>query len=461
MELNHYKQVYFLGIGGIGMSALARWFQANHYQVAGYDKVATSLTRELAAEGIEVVYEEAAEVIPAAFHDPEGTLVVYTPAIPTTHPQWQYFQQGKFTVAKRAAILGAISQRYFTVAVAGTHGKTTTSAIVAHLLKTAKKAITAFVGGIMKPYQTNVLLSDAPEVLVVEADAYDRSFLTLHPDIAIITATDADHLDVYGEPKSVQEAFDAFIERISPEGKLFLKKGIVLSADWLMERGEIYTFGLDNAQYYIKDLRIESGRFCFDIQTPQQTIQGIALALPGAHNIRNALAAVGVAEALRIPSDVIKEGLNSFGGVKRRFEVYWQTEEQCLIDDYAHHPEELKALLTTARQLYPAKNITIIFQPHLYTRTRDFAAGFAQSLSLADRVILLQIYPAREQPIPGVDAQLIAKNVKAKEVKVVATETALVTYLRQVQVQVCITAGAGDVDKSLPQIQEALALKVI
>lgn len=452
MNLQKFRKVYFLGIGGIGMSALARWFKALGYQVAGYDKTPSLLTESLAQEGIEIIFEEKTEGLPANLSS-EDSLIVFTPAVPSENILLQYFRKNDFVVLKRAETLGLITQDNFTIAIAGTHGKTTTSSIITHLLIFAQKPVTAFIGGITQNYATNFLLSAEPDALVVvEADEYDRSFLTLHPDIAIITATDADHLDIYQNPKAVQASFEMFVQKIKPNGKLFLKNALQLS---IRNQISVKCFGLQETDYFADNIRIQQGNFLFDTHTPSGIIKDIRLFVPGYHNILNALAAIAVAETLQIPLNTIKAGIESFKGVKRRFEYILKTEKIIQIDDYAHHPEEIRAFLTALRMLYPEKHITAIFQPHLYSRTRDFADGFAETLALADRVLLLDIYPAREKPIAGVSSKMIIEKIQTTE-KILVSKENVLELLKVLPKEIVVTIGAGDIDSLVEPIKKVL-----
>lgn len=456
MNLQKFKKVYFLGIGGIGMSALARWFKAHQYQVAGYDKTPTSLTQSLIDEGIDIIFEENLELLPSAFLQKEDTLVVYTPAVLSENVLLQYFRNNDFVVLKRAETLGLITQDHFTVAIAGTHGKTTTSSMLTHLLLFAQKPVTAFVGGITQNYATNFILSAQPNAwIVVEADEYDRSFLNLHPDVAIITATDADHLDIYQNHRAVQESFEMFVQKIKSGGKLFLKNALYLN---IRNQIDVKCFGLQETDYFADNIRIQEGNFVFDAHTPSGMIKDVRLLVPGHHNILNALAALAVAEHLQIPPETIKAGLGSFRGVKRRFEYILKTDKIVQVDDYAHHPEEIRAFLTTLRMLYPEKHITAIFQPHLYSRTRDFADGFAETLSLADRVLLLDIYPAREKPIDGVSAKIIIEQIQTTE-KILVSKENLLPLLEALPCEVVATIGAGDIDTLVEPIKKTLNKK--
>lgn len=458
MNLQQFKYVYFIGIGGIGMSALARWFTANHYPVAGYDKTPTPLTDELAKEGIAVHFEDSMEYIPADFlKDPSKTLVIYTPAVPKHHQELNYFKDQGYTLQKRSQVLGLLTSSMFTVAVAGTHGKTTTSSMVAHVLKHAGRNCTAFLGGITQNYQTNMLLNEDTGSLdqvicVVEADEYDRSFLTLHPDIAIVTSTDADHLDIYGDKDALKQSFRDFVGQIKPGGALFSCQGLQLSTTNGKTQQE---YSLKSGAYHSERLRIENAHFVFDMVTPQGVITDCNLQVPGFHNVENAIAASAVALRLGLLPDEIKAGLASYKGVRRRFEYIIKQDNLVFIDDYAHHPAEIEAFLTSVKALYPAKKLTAIFQPHLYTRTRDFADGFAKSLSLADSLVMLDIYPARELPIEGVSSQMVLDQVTISDKRISSKSEAL-EFVRESKPELLVTIGAGDIDQSIGLLKEVL-----
>jgi len=460
MDLGQIRHVYFLGIGGIGMSALARWFKANGYDVAGYDRTPTPLTRELEQEGIAVHFEDRVEDIPSAVRsDREKTLVVYTPAIPASHLEYNYLKEQEYTIQKRSQVLGTLTASLYTVAVAGTHGKTTTSSMVAHLLKHAGRNCTAFLGGITQNYGTNMLLNEAGQgldkvICVVEADEYDRSFLTLHPDLAIVTSTDADHLDIYGHKDALRQSFRDFVGQIKSEGKLFIREGLQLLEEGAGIRCEEYA--LNKGNYRAENVRTENVRFVFDLVSPSITIRDIRMRVPGFHNVENALAAAAVALHLGLEADEIRAALGSYRGVKRRFEYILQSEQTVFIDDYAHHPTEIEAFLKSVRALYSNREITAVFQPHLFSRTRDFADGFAESLSLADRLLLMEIYPAREQPIAGVNAQMILDKVTLPD-KRLCTREELPGLVRQLQPSILVTIGAGDIDQCVLPLKEALS----
>lgn len=440
------------------MSALARWFNVNGFSVSGYDKTPTSLTDTLAEEGISVIFEDSVQQIPALYKlDPSQTLVVYTPAIPANHQQMAYFRANGFETQKRSQVLGWITRNLRTVGVAGTHGKTTTSSMVAHLLRSAGVNCTAFLGGITQNYGTNFLLNeptDRPEevVCVVEADEFDRSFLTLFPDLAIVTSTDADHLDIYGEHNALLDSFRAYVGQIKAGGTLFMKKGLQLREGAAVD---VQEYSLNEGNYRSENLCIVNSRFVFDIVYPGGRIDAIPMMIPGYHNVENAIAATAVALRLGVSPGQIREGLSTYRGVKRRFEYIIESKEVVYIDDYAHHPTEIEAFLSSVKALYPGRHVTAIFQPHLFTRTRDFADGFADSLSLADRLILLDIYPAREQPIEGVNSEMLLAKVNLED-KIILSKEAIIDELRRTTNDIVVTIGAGDIDKLVGKIKEIL-----
>lgn len=439
------------------MSALARYFRAKGCAVAGYDKTSTELTRQLSSEGIAIHYEDNIQLVADFIAAKEELLVVYTPAIPSDHQELSYFKANGYKLYKRSQVLGMITEGAFTVAVAGTHGKTTTSSMVAHLLTSAGLNCTAFVGGITQNYQTNLLLADPAkgnEVIVVEADEYDRSFLTLHPDIAIITSADPDHLDIYGHGDAVTDSFNEFIKKVKEGGKLLIKEGLPLQT--ASSKHQTFCFNLESGDYAACNISIENGVFVFDVLAPQGvTIKGVRLMVPGFHNVANALAATAVALNMGISGDKIKEALATFGGVKRRFEYIYKSEEVVYIDDYAHHPAEIEAFIKSAKAVYPDKRLTVIFQPHLFTRTRDFAEGFVQSLSLADELIMLPIYPAREQAIEGVNSEMILNKVQIEK-KYLAEPRNILELIENLRPELIVTMGAGDIDLLIKPIKELL-----
>lgn len=450
MKLEHIHRVYLIGIGGIGMSGLARYFNKRGCIVAGYDRTTTVLTKELESEGISITYFDDAAEIHTDFlvHDP-GTLVIYTPAIPKDSAIFNYFSNYDFVLRKRSQVLGIISEGSFTIAVAGTHGKTTTSSLIAHLLKDSGYDCSAFLGGIASNYNSNILFGDN-NVMVVEADEFDRSFLTLHPDIAIVTSMDADHLDIYGDKNHIEESFRLFASQVKRSGKLIYKYQLPIKRD-----GICYGLNSSSADYTSHNIRIENGTFVFDFKNGTKEIRNIELGIAGFHNVENATAAIIVAIQLGISDDKIKAALKSFRGVKRRFEYIVKDDEHIYIDDYAHHPEELRACLNSVRQLYPNKKLTTVFQPHLYSRTRDFAEGFSEVLSNCDELILLDIYPARELPIDGVNSEMILENV-LMENKMMCTKQNLVSVLSNKKVEVLLTVGAGDIDTLVDPIRQML-----
>jgi UDP-N-acetylmuramate--alanine ligase len=450
LELGNIKQVYLIGIGGIGMSGLARYFNHLGCMVCGYDKTSTPLTDTLEHEGIKVIFEDDSNLIPTAFTKPDdATLVIYTPAIPKNSLILNFCKQAGFGLYKRSQVLGIISKGMFTVAVAGTHGKTTTSSLIAHLLTEAGKSCSAFLGGIATNFESNVVYGNS-NIVVVEADEYDRSFLTLYPDLAVITSMDADHLDIYGDHEQLTDSFRMFASQIKSGGKLIAKQGLPLKHQFTS-----YTIGAEAADAVGHNIRVEQGSFYFDFVSGDVTINNIKLGLPGLHNIENAVAAIQVALFMEIDTDVIKTALASFKGVKRRFEYVIKTEHRIYIDDYAHHPEELKACIDSVKRLYPELKLTVVFQPHLYTRTRDFAEGFAEALDMADELLMLDIYPARELPIAGIDASTVLDKMQLQHKQLLGKAEA-VAYVRQQRPELLLTVGAGDIDQLVEPLKQAL-----
>lgn len=440
------------------MSALARFF--NHYgrEVAGYDKTVTPLTSQLQAEGIACHFDESIARLKDLLkkYRKEEVLIIYTPAVPADHGEFIYLNANGYQVIKRSQALGEISNQFKTIAIAGTHGKTTTTTLVTHLLKTAGINCFSFMGGISKNYNTNLLLGDVSNkdtYFVVEADEYDRSFLTLHPWIALITSADADHLDIYGDENHVREGYTLFSRQVKPEGILVVKKNVdndlVLTAKRL-----IYSLNL-NTEYSAQSIRIENAQMRYDIQSPVEPIADVTLGLPGLHNVENSIAAVAIVQQLGIKADVIREGLRSFSGVKRRFDYRVKTDHTVYIDDYAHHPEELKATIGSVRKLYPGKKITGIFQPHLFSRTRDFGEAFAQSLDLLDECLLLEIYPAREKPIEGINSKWLLDKMSIRH-KQVVTKQEVIERFKKDRPEVLLTMGAGDIDLLVAPLEQAL-----
>ena len=449
VDLNNIKVVYFIGIGGIGMSALARYFHSQGKRVSGYDKTESDLTKEIVQEGIEVHYEEDLSVIPK-----EAELVVYTPAVPKDHKELLFYQKNGYTVLKRSEVLGIITSGAFNICVAGTHGKTTISTMIAHILRHSGYGCNAFLGGISVNYESN-FWSDKNNVCVVEADEYDRSFLRLSPDVAVITAMDADHLDIYGTEAAMQDAFIEFSGRVKNDGLLLAKHGLHRERDFKSKHKQTYSLQNDEADVYGAAIRLRHGSYEFDVMMKDSMVDNVQLNIGGMHNVENSIAAIGVASYLGISSDKIKNAVADFMGVKRRFEYIIKTNDLVFIDDYAHHPEELKALITGAKALFPDKKCTIVFQPHLYTRTRDLAEEFASVLDLADEVILLPIYPARELPIEGVSSAMIANKMKIENKKLMSKEE-LSKWIRKTRPALLITAGAGDIDREVEELKKIL-----
>jgi UDP-N-acetylmuramate--alanine ligase len=452
LKTSEFTHVYLLGAGGIGMSALGRYFKTMGYAVAGYDKSPTALTDALGEEGISIHFDDNVKLVPDAFKKKNTTLVIYTPAVPENTWELNYFRQNGFKVVKRSHVLGVITKGKNTIAIAGTHGKTTTSTLVTHLLHASGKKVSAFLGGISTNFGTNIIIGDKKSCVVVEADEFDRSFLTLEPDIAIVTSTDADHLDIYTNHDSVKEAFQQFVEKMKKNSTLIGKTGLELSpkpSTILLE------YGKPESNYRADNIRIENGCFVFDYISPDTAINGLVMQVPGYHNVENAVAAITVALLKNVKPEQIRHALYDFKGVKRRFEYIVKQENLVYIDDYAHHPVEVEALLRSAKALYPTQKVTIVFQPHLYSRTRDFATEFAQSLSLADEVLLLDIYPARELPISGVSSEMVFDNITSPSKKLL-TKQSLIDTLVTMDIEVLITAGAGDIDKMIEPISKLL-----
>jgi UDP-N-acetylmuramate--alanine ligase len=449
-ELRNIQRVYLIGIGGIGMSGLARYFSHLGCMVCGYDKTETPLTDALKQEGMDVIFTDDAALIPAEFGEPnEGTLIIFTPAIPKDSAILNHFKAAGFELFKRSQVLGIISQSLFTVAVAGTHGKTTTSSLIAHVLTEAGIDCSAFLGGIATNYNSNVLYGNS-NIVVVEADEYDRSFLTLQPDIAVITSMDADHLDIYGSHEQLTESFQLFASQIKAGGKLIAKQGLPLAHTFTS-----YTIKTEAADAIAHNIRVQEGSFYFDFENGDVTINDIEMGIPGMHNIENAVAAIQVALYMNVEADAIKAALASFQGVKRRFEYVVRNERNVYIDDYAHHPEELKACIASVKKLYPNHKLTTIFQPHLYSRTRDFADGFAEALDMTDELLMLDIYPARELPIEGVDADTILSRMKLQDKRLLSKQE-VIKYVQAQQPELLLTVGAGDIDQIVNPLKQAL-----
>lgn len=448
------------------MSAIARWFKAQGFVVGGYDKTETELTQALVSEGFDIHYDNKVGRIPTEFYNKSQTLVVRTPAVPSNNIELEHFEKERFTILKRAQILGLITQDLITIAVAGTHGKTTTSSMISHILKHSGANVSAFLGGITTNYNTNLLIGKPTQKIdsmpnvppfgkhlcVVEADEYDRSFLTLFPDIAVVTSMDADHLDIYGKHEELKKSFNEFINQIKIKGHLVIKDSLDFELDY---KKITYIHSYPKAESIKKSVKIENGNFIFDYKT----FKNITMTLPGFHNIENAIAAINVCILLEVPLDLIQSGLESFKGVKRRFEYILKTPKVIYIDDYAHHPTEIEAFLGSVKALYPDKKLTCIFQPHLYSRTKDFANEFSQSLSMADEVILMDIYPARELPIFGITSEIIFNNITAK--KEMVSKQNLMQILEKNDLEIIVTVGAGDIDTFIEPIKKMIQEKYI
>lgn len=440
-----YTSVYFIGIGGIGMSAIARYFLRKGLKVAGYDKTPTALTRELEHEGAVIHYEDDVHQIPEFCKQAESTLVVYTPAIPAEHSELQYFVANHFDLQKRAQVLGTLTRAHKALCVAGTHGKTTTSSMTAHLLYQSRISCNAFLGGITKNYGTNYLLAPESEYVVIEADEFDRSFHWLSPFATVITATDPDHLDIYGTEEAYLESFRHYTELILPGGYLILHTGLKMRPNTPADV-TTYTYSREEGDFHATHVRIGDGRICFDLVSPLGNIQDIELGVPVGVNIENGIAAMALAQIAGLSAEEIRRGMKSFGGVDRRFDYHVRKENKAYLSDYAHHPEEIRACIQSVREVYPGRRIVGIFQPHLYTRTRDFYREFADALSLLDEVILTEIYPAREQPIPGVTSQLILDHLHPGVQHRLIQKAEVLDAVRQTEFDILLTIGAGDLE---------------
>lgn len=461
MEFNNIKSVYFLGAGGIGMSALVRYFLSEGKYVAGYDRTPTELTDRLIEEGAELHFEENVSLIPEEFRNSENTLVIYTPAIPKEHCEWEFFKENNFVIKKRAEVLGIITREKMGVCVAGTHGKTTTSTMTAHLLHSSHIDCAAFLGGISKNYGSNLILSDKSRYVVIEADEYDRSFLHLTPQIAVITSADPDHLDIYGNKENYLEAFALFTERIRENGYLILHEGLEVKPR--PKKGvQCFTYGRNSGDFHAENIRIGGGTIIFDYISPEQTIKDVELGVPMSINIENGIAAMAMAEICGATAQEIKAGMRSFAGADRRFDFRLREKDITVLSDYAHHPDEIKACARSLRELYDDKKITAIFQPHLYSRTKDFYKEFAKSLSIFDEVILLDIYPARELPIPGVTSELIFNLIENGVEKRICTKKEVLQIVeeKKCSFEVLVSLGAGDLENYVPAIVEILKNRV-
>ncbi len=446
MNLEAIDNVYFIGIGGIGMSALARYFHANNKQVSGYDKTRSEITDALSELGVSIHFEDSIANIDTRLLNSNNTLVVYTPAVPTDHKELAYFNENNYHVMKRAAVLGVVTENTFCLAVAGTHGKTTTTSILGHLLNVCDVPVTAFLGGISENYQSNLILNGT-DVTVVEADEFDRSFLTLSPDFACITSMDADHLDIYGDAESLKKSFEDFARRIKPSGKLFIRNGLPIQG---------ITYGIeDHSDYTINNIRIENGTYVFDVKTPKTIYENLQFNLPGRHNLSNALIALAMAVEYGCPHQQLAKALASYTGVKRRFSYHIKTDDLVYIDDYAHHPEEINAVHQAVREMYPEKQVLAIFQPHLFSRTQDFADDFAKSLSQFDEVLLLDIYPARELPIEGVTSKWLLNKIDNAKKQLISKDD-IILKINESSAQVILTIGAGDIGEEVKHIKQNL-----
>lgn len=445
MNLNQIHNVYFIGIGGIGMSALARYFKAIGKNVSGYDKTETELTKELHKLGINIHFEDKIDLIPEDYYV-ENTLVIITPAVPKSHAEWNYFLERDYEVKKRAEVLGIITKDTFCFAVAGTHGKTTTSGILGHILFQSGVDVTAFIGGIVENYNSN-LIGNGKTITVVEADEFDRSFLHLYPNIACVTSMDADHLDIYGDKSAIEDSFREFADKVEDKTKLFITKDLPIKG--------ITCAVNEVADFTAFNIRINNSQYVFDVRTPSETLYNIEFGLPGKHNLMNALMALAMAKTFGLPTEDIASALLSFKGIKRRFSYQIKTDKLVYIDDYAHHPTEINAVHQAIRELYPNKKVLAIFQPHLFSRTKDFADNFAQSLAAFDEVILLDIYPARELPMEGITSSWLLDKIQNNNKKLVSKQQLILSILES-DATVIVTIGAGDIGELVSSIKKEL-----
>lgn len=447
MNLNNIHKVYFIGIGGIGMSALARYFKFIQKDVAGYDRTASPLTKELAALGIDIHYDDNPEMVKNNEYTVDNTLVVYTPAVPIVHKEYQYFLENNFTIMKRSEVLGLVTKDTYCFAVAGTHGKTTTSSILAHLLKETGTSFTAFLGGISEDFNSNFFFS-GDEYSVVEADEFDRSFLHLTPTVSCITSMDADHLDIYGSEEEIQKSFREFTGKLKPQGKLFVKSGLPIDG---------ITYGIDDdSAYCIKNIKIKEGAYVFDLVTPDETLQDVKFNKPGRHNLLNGLVAFAMAVQSGSSLTGLAKALESFKGVQRRFTYKIKENDFVFIDDYAHHPTEINAVYDAISEMHPNKKVLAIFQPHLFSRTKDFADEFASSLSKFDKILLLDIYPAREKPIAGITSDWLLEKIENPNKKVIE-KAKLIQAIKHENPEILVTMGAGDIGLEVTKIKNELS----
>ena len=457
MGIDAIKSVYFIGAGGIGMSALVRYFLSLGKEVAGYDRTPSALTERLNAEGAVIHYDDDCSLIPDSCKDKEHTLVVYTPAVPDNHSELTYFRDHGFDIQKRAQVLGTITRSRRGLCVAGTHGKTTTSSMAAHLIYNSHVGATAFLGGISQNYGTNLLLTDKSDYVVIEADEFDRSFHQLRPYMSVITSTDPDHLDIYGTPDAYWESFEHYTSLIDSEGALIIHEGLEITPQ-LQPGVRVYTYSRERGDYHARNIRIGGGEIVFDFVSPQVVVQDVRLGVPLSINIDNGIAAMAMAQLCGVTDEELRAGMDSFRGVERRFDFKLKTERKVFLSDYAHHPAEIRQSALSIRELYAGRKVTVVFQPHLYSRTNDFYREFAESLSLFDEVILTDIYPAREEPIPGVTSALIYDNLEAhvKKQMIEKAELRAVVEDRKSDIEVLMSLGAGDIENYAPQITEIL-----
>ena len=448
MNLNQKQNIYLIGIGGIGMSAMAFYFKVNGKTVAGYDKTKTEITERLQGIGVNVHYEDSMVYVDKRFMNPNNTLIIYTPAIPETHEELQFFKTTGYDVLKRSEVLELITKNSYCIAIAGTHGKTTTTSILGHIMNVCGVKLTAFLGGISENYNSNLILKGT-DVTVVEADEFDRSFLRLSPDMACITSIDADHLDIYGDIDELKKSFIQFSKKVKPLGKLFVKNGLPIKG---------ITYGIeDDSDYSVQNIKIENATYVFDVATPKTMLKNIQFNLPGRHNLSNALVALAMAVEYGCPHDQLAKALASYKGVKRRFSYHIKSEDLVLIDDYAHHPEEIKAVYQAVKEMYPDKKILVVFQPHLFSRTRDFANEFASSLQQFDQTFLLDIYPAREKPIKGITSEWLLDKIENPNKKLIHKKD-ISKEIQKSQADVVITMGAGDIGEEVKTIKQNLSI---
>ena len=454
--MENFNSIYFVGAGGIGMSALVRYYLSKGIHVGGYDHTASELTHKLIEEGADIHYDDNVALISDLFKNPSDTLIVRTPAVPESHTELTWFRDNGFNIVKRAELLGLITRKSKGICIAGTHGKTTTSSMTAHIFKQSHVDCNAFLGGILKNYGSNLMLSDKSDFTIIEADEYDRSFHQLLPYMAVITSSDADHLDIYGTEEAYLESFSHFTSLIRPDGVLVIKKGI--KAQPLLQEGvKLYTYSAEEeADFYASDIRIGNGTIIFDFITPDKTIKDIELGVPVKINIENGVAAMAMAYLNGVTDEEMRDAMKTFGGAKRRFDFHIKNDDIVFLDDYAHHPEEIRTSLSSLKALYPGKKLSVIFQPHLYSRTKDFAPEFASALSISDELILLDIYPARELPIDGVTSDIIYKDVTTED-KVLCTKTELLDIVKQRDFEVLVILGAGDIDRFIDPIKVILS----